>query len=231
MARPEKIPETSTEQRDTYHHGDLKRALTEAALGLVKEKGPKGFTLREVARRAGVSAAAPYRHFSDKAQLLAAVATQGFIQLHEALSAATTETADLTRQVLDMGRAYARWAVTHPDYYQVMFGAELDKSDKPELLTAGARAFDDLLDAIVRCQQANLLPAGDPREIAGPTWSLLHGIASLTIGTRPLTRRHPRRSAGARRAVAEGLALPLTTLSIPDIWTDLRDYGQRIRVF
>ena len=124
MARPEKIPETSTEQRDTYHHGDLKRALTEAALGLVKEKGPKGFTLREVARRAGVSAAAPYRHFSDKAQLLAAVATQGFIQLHEALSAATTETADLTRQVLDMGRAYARWAVTHPDYYQVMFGAE-----------------------------------------------------------------------------------------------------------
>ena len=124
MARPEKIPETSTEQRDTYHHGDLKRALTEAALGLVKEKGPKGFTLREVARRAGVSAAAPYRHFSDKAQLLAAVATQGFIQLHEALSAAAAETADLTRQVLDMGRAYARWAVTHPDYYQVMFGAE-----------------------------------------------------------------------------------------------------------
>ena len=181
MARPQKIPETSN-QRDTYHHGDLKRALTEAALGLVKEKGPKGFTLREVARRAGVSAAAPYRHFSDKAQLLAAVATQGFIQLHEALSAATTETADLTRQVLEMGRAYARWAVTHPDYYQVMFGAELDKSDKPELLTAGARAFDDLLDAIVRCQEANLLPAGDPREIAGPTWSLLHGIALLTIG-------------------------------------------------
>ena len=64
----------------------------------------------------------------------------------------------------------------------MLFGAELDKSDKPELLAAGARAFDDLLDAIVRCQEANLLPAGDPREIAGPTWSLLHGIALLTIG-------------------------------------------------
>jgi AcrR family transcriptional regulator len=184
MPRREKIPETSTEQRDTYHHGDLKRALTEAALGLVTEKGPKGFTLREVARRAGVSAAAPYRHFSDKTQLLAAVATEGFIQLHETLSAvATTEKADLTRQVLDMGRAYVHWAVTHADYYQVMFGSELDKSDKPELLTAGARAFDDLLDAIVGCQQANLLPVGDPREIAGPTWSLLHGIALLTIGS------------------------------------------------
>ena len=186
MVRREKIPATSAEQRDTYHHGDLKRALTEAALGLVTEKGPKGFTLREVARRAGVSAAAPYRHFSDKAQLLAAVATQGFIQLHETLSAtvaATAEKADLTRQVLEMGRAYVRWAVTHPDYYQVMFGSELDKSDKPELLTAGARAFDDLLDAIVRCQRANLMPAGDPREIAGPTWSLLHGIALLAIGS------------------------------------------------
>jgi AcrR family transcriptional regulator len=183
MTRREKIPEPSTEHRDTYHHGDLKRALTEAALGLVKEKGPKGFTLREVARRAGVSAAAPYRHFSDKAQLLAAVATQGFIQLHEAVSAATVEKADLTMQVLDMGRAYIHWAVTHPDYYQVMFGAELDKSDKPELLAAGARAFDDLLDVIVRCQEADLLPAGGPREIAGPTWSLLHGIALLTIGS------------------------------------------------
>jgi AcrR family transcriptional regulator len=145
MIRREKIPATATDRRDTYHHGDLKRALTEAALELVTEKGPKGFTLREVARRAGVSAAAPYRHFSDKAQLLGAVATQGFIQLHETLSAATDEKADLTRQVLDMGRAYVRWAVTHPDYYQVMFGSELDKSDNPELLTAGARAFDDLL--------------------------------------------------------------------------------------
>ena len=103
MARREKIPEHSTEQRDTYHHGDLKRALTEAALGLVKEKGPKGFTLREVARRAGVSAAAPYRHFSDKAQLLAAVATLGFVQLHETLSAVAAETADLTQQVLGHG--------------------------------------------------------------------------------------------------------------------------------
>jgi AcrR family transcriptional regulator len=182
MARQPRIPQTSAdEHRDTYHHGDLKRALTHAALALVQEKGPKGFTLREVARRAGVSVAAPYRHFADKAQLLAAVATRGFVQLHETLSAIAPETADLTKKVLDMGRAYVRWAVTHPDYYQVMFGSELNKND-PDLLTAGSRAFDDLLDVIVRCQHARLLSDGDPREIAGPTWSLLHGIASLTIG-------------------------------------------------
>jgi AcrR family transcriptional regulator len=142
-----------------------------------------GDVVREVARRAGVSAAAPYRHFSDKAQLLGAAATQGFIELHEALTAATDEKADLTTQVLEMGRTYVGWAVAHPDYYQVMFGAELDKSDKPELLNAGLRTFDDLLDAIVRCQQAGLMPDGDPREIAGPTWSLLHGISMLTIGS------------------------------------------------
>ena len=182
MARQRKIPEGSTEaQRDTYHHGDLKRALTDAALGLVQEKGPKGFTLREVARRAGVSAAAPYRHFADKEELLAAAATQGFVQLYETLSQTAAQHDDLTAQVIAMAGAYVRWAVAHPDYYQVMFGSELDKTDKPDLLTAGLSTFATLLDVIVRCQDAGILPKGDPRDTAGPVWSLLHGIASLAI--------------------------------------------------
>src|ERR1700728_5351323 len=82
--RPSRSPMA---RRDSYHHGDLKRALTRAALSLVAEKGPKGFTLTEAARRAGVSAAAPYRHFADKAHLLATVAEQGFVDLHSALTA------------------------------------------------------------------------------------------------------------------------------------------------
>lgn len=183
MPRPPKISDHEEATRGTYHHGDLKRALTAAALQLVQEKGPKGFTLREVARRAGVSAAAPYRHFADKAQLLAAAATQGFVQLHDTLDATATASTDLSEQVLAMGRAYVRWAVTHPDYYQVMFGSEFDKTASPEVLIAGERAFDDLLDTIVRCQEGKLLPVGDPREIAGPIWSLLHGVSMLTIGS------------------------------------------------
>ena len=183
MPRPVEIPADEPAQRAKYHHGDLKRALADAALQLVQEKGPKGFTLREVARRAGVSAAAPYRHFADKAQLLAAVATQGFVQLHEALDATVAANPDLAQQAIAMGKAYVQWAVSHPDHYQVMFGSELDKTESPEVLAAGVRAFDDLLDTITRCQHAGLLPTGDPHATAGPIWSLLHGISTLTIGS------------------------------------------------
>ncbi|OBG98463.1 TetR family transcriptional regulator [Mycobacterium sp. E3251] len=168
-------------RRDSYHHGDLKRALTSAALSLVAEKGPKGFTLTEAARRAGVSAAAPYRHFADKAALLATVAEQGFRDLHAELAAAGA-TPDPKDRVVELGRAYVRWAVAHPDHYRVMFGAELSKADHPDLAVAGERAFADLLDAIVTCQQAGIVGGQDPRELAAPLWSLVHGVASLAIG-------------------------------------------------
>jgi AcrR family transcriptional regulator len=173
---------TATVRRDSYHHGDLKRALTSAALSLVAEKGPKGFTLTEAARRAGVSAAAPYRHFADKAELLAAVAEQGFRELHVDLTAAADVASDPRARVIELGRAYVRWAVAHPERYQVMFGADVVKADHPSLGVAAERAFGDLLDAITRCQQAGIVSGQDPREIAAPLWSLVHGVASLAIG-------------------------------------------------
>lgn len=178
MSRQRKI----AARRDTYHHGDLKRALTSAALSLVAEKGPKGFTLTEAARRAGVSAAAPYRHFADKAALLATVAEQGFRDLHAELSAAAGEAADPKGRVVELGRAYVRWAVAHPDHYRVMFGAELTKADHPDLAIAGEQAFGDLLGAIAACQEAGVVAGHDPRELAAPLWSLVHGVASLAIG-------------------------------------------------
>jgi AcrR family transcriptional regulator len=171
-----------TKRRDSYHHGDLKRALTSAALSLVAEKGPKGFTLTEAARRAGVSAAAPYRHFADKAELLATVAEQGFHELHAELAAAADRASDPKGRVIELGRTYVHWAVTHPDYYQVMFGTESLKADHPGLAAAAERAFGDLLDAITKCQLAGTVAGDDPREIAAPLWSLVHGIASLGIG-------------------------------------------------
>lgn len=176
------VQRSTARRRDSYHHGDLKRALTTAALSLVAEKGPKGFTLTEAARRAGVSAAAPYRHFADKAELLAAVAEQGFHELHADLTAAADRASDPRERVIELGRVYVRWAVGHPDHYQVMFGAESLKAEQPGLVVAGQQAFDDLLGAITKCQQAGIVEVQDPREIAAPLWSLVHGIASLTIG-------------------------------------------------
>ena len=95
------------------------------------EKGPKGFTLTEAARRAGVSAAAPYRHFADKAELLATVAEQGFRDLHAEMAAVADTTPDPKGRVIELGGAYVRWAVAHPDHYRVMFGAEIYKADHP----------------------------------------------------------------------------------------------------
>ncbi|MBW0012574.1 TetR/AcrR family transcriptional regulator [Mycobacterium sp.] len=169
-------------RRESYHHGDLKRALIGAALSLVAEKGPKGFTLTEAARRAGVSAAAPYRHFADKAELLAAVAEQGFHELHADLVAAGDVASGPKAGVIELGRAYVRWAVAHPDHYQVMFGAENVKADHPSLALAAEQAFGDLLDAIRRCQEAGIVEGEDPRGVAAPLWSLVHGVASLVIG-------------------------------------------------
>jgi AcrR family transcriptional regulator len=169
-------------RRDSYHHGDLKRALTSAALSLVAEKGPKGFTLTEAARRAGVSAAAPYRHFADKAELLAIVAEQGFRELHADLSVAADAASEPRARVIELGRAYVRWAVAHPDHYQVMFGAENIKADYPSLAVAAEQAFGDLLEAIRKCQEAGIVDDSDPRQIAASLWSLVHGVASLAIG-------------------------------------------------
>jgi AcrR family transcriptional regulator len=168
-------------RRDSYHHGDLKRALTSAALSLVAERGPKGFSLTEAARRAGVSAAAPYRHFADKAHLLATVAEQGFVDLHATLSDATEAASDPVARLIEIGRAYVRWAVAHPDQYRVMFGADTDKTQHPSLSIAAEQAFGDLLEVVALCQAAGILGGQEPRQAAGPLWSLVHGIASLVI--------------------------------------------------
>jgi AcrR family transcriptional regulator len=165
-----------------YHHGDLKRALVDAALTLIAEKGPRGFSLSEAARRAGVSPAAPYRHFADKAHLVAAVAEQGFIELHQTLVEASADVPDPREGLIEIGRRYVQWAVAHPDHYQVMFGEDMDKAVHPGLLDAGARAYDDLLAAITRCLTAGVLRGNDPRRVAAPMWSMVHGIASLAIG-------------------------------------------------
>ena len=118
--------------RDRYHHGDLRRALLAAAVEAIDEVGPTAMSLRDVARRAGVSHAAPAHHFGDKAGLLTALAAEGFRRLADELDRTARETGSF----LEVGVAYVRFAVTHPAHFAVMFRPDLHDTDDPELVEA-----------------------------------------------------------------------------------------------
>ena len=165
-----------------YHHGNLKETLIESALGLIAGQGPAGFTLREVARRAGVSHNAPYRHFRDKQELLAEVAAQGFDRLTESMQEALAAgTGPLDRFRLS-GRGYVAFALRWPEHFAVMFETHLAHEKYPQLAAAGARAFEVLTSLVRACQAAGLLREGDTERYALLAWSLVHGIAKLATG-------------------------------------------------
>ncbi len=164
-----------------YHHGNLKEALMQAALDLIAEKGPAGFTFADAARGAGVSAAAPYRHFRDRDELLASVALQGFERFAAMLATAWNGGKPNTRTAFEnLGKAYLAFARTEPAYYSAMFEAGIPHANNPDLLAAGERAFAILREA----SEAIIaeLPARDRPPVmmmALHIWALSHGIASL----------------------------------------------------
>src|SRR3954447_6675340 len=149
--------------RRGYHHGNLREALVAAALELIGAKGPAGFTIAEAARLAGVSPAAPYRHFRDAEGLLAEVALRGFARLEAALAHAWNGGApDPVRAFEELGRAYLAFARDQPAYYAAMFEARIAQDAYPALQAAGDRAFAVLRDA------ADRLSASLPRERRPP---------------------------------------------------------------
>ncbi|MFZ5833771.1 MAG: TetR/AcrR family transcriptional regulator [Pseudomonadota bacterium] len=167
--------------RRTYHHGDLREALVRAALELIRQKGHAGFTFADAARAAGVSPAAPYRHFRDRDELMIDIARRGFEQFEAALSKAWNRgQPDALRALQRMGAAYLEFARAEPAYYSSMFEAGIPAQADPALAQAGERAFGVLLAAAEALTL--LLPAaGRPpaRMIALHIWALSHGIASL----------------------------------------------------
>ncbi|MFT3921341.1 MAG: TetR/AcrR family transcriptional regulator [Myxococcales bacterium] len=178
---PIRIVRAPRDKGGRYHHGDLRRALVEAALELVHQAGPAGITLREAARRAGVTHAAPYRHFADKESLLAAVAEEGFIQLRGKMELSTQGVSGLAA-IEAIGLAYVHFAQENPSHFRVMFGAELgDKRRHPSLLEADQAVFDVLREAIASAQRALELPAGEPASMGMVAWSMLHGVAAMVV--------------------------------------------------
>ncbi len=178
-------------ERESYHHGNLREALVSAALGLIAERGPAGFTFAEVARAVGVTPAAPYRHFRDLGALLAEVARRGFERFTAELEAAWRDgRPDPVTAIENVGKAYLGFARREPASYATMFGAGVGLEDDPVLLVAANRAFAVLRHAAdVACATAAGPGRPPPMMVALHIWSLSHGIASLFVGPSDGARR------------------------------------------
>jgi len=172
----------------SYHHGNLRQALLDAGVALIGEVGPKGFTIREVARRAGVSHNAPYRHFRDKDELLAVIAAEGFERLAVAMKRSATEGGTAIDRLRLCGCGYVDFALRWPQHFIVMFDLPSAPEDYSRRQIVGKNAFQILLDFIIDSQKEGALPRGDPFPLALMAWSLVHGIAKLaTSGHLPYT--------------------------------------------
>ena len=166
----------------SYHHGNLREVLLESALRLIAEMGPAGFTLRELARRAGVSHNAPYRHFRDREDLMAAVATEGYRELTFAMQRAAKNHTDPLDRLKQAGLAYITFALRRPEHFAVMFDGPVSlKTEHPGSSGAAKEAFTALVSFVQGCQEAGQFPVGDPQNFTLLAWSMVHGIAKLAI--------------------------------------------------
>ena len=169
-------------RRRTYHHGDLRRALVSEATELVAAHGPHNVTLREVARRVGVSQAAPYRHFASKEALLAAVAEESFAALTRALAAGRDAGGrDAAEQLRGLARAYVQFAVEHPSDYRLMWSPIPRGKSHPGLRARAGESAAVLFDAVEGLTSGEEKPDGRVRPLATVVWALLHGLAGLVI--------------------------------------------------
>lgn len=168
-------------KKQTYHHGDLRQALITAALTLLQNKDARSLSLREVAREAGVSHTAPYRHFADKAALLAAIAQEGFTEFGSYLNAALTPDQPV-KSLQDTGVAYVRYALDHPTHFRVMFSSfPPNEPTDSELYIVSKRTFQILVNVIKSGQAAGVMKAGDPDALALEKWAMVHGLAMLLL--------------------------------------------------
>ena len=210
--------------KQTYHHGDLRRALLRAADEAIAEHGVAALSMRDLARRAGVSHAAPTHHFGDKAGLLTAFATEGFEQLAKAL--ATSRLA--SNSLLELGVTYVRFAVTRSAQFEVMFRPDLYHPGDPDLVAARAKAADalyaavsDLPDGLLGAAGSPARPPdadGEPRPTCGPhpTAGGVHAARPARAGTAETAPPEVRAAGLAAWSMAHGFATLWLTGAFPD---------------
>jgi AcrR family transcriptional regulator len=167
-------------QPDAYHHGNLRQALLDGARALIGEMGVEALTLRAVARRVGVTTAAPYHHFADKAALVHALARESLEELDRVFQAALAGIDEPQEQLRALGVAYLLYAVEHPADFRLMFrpelGAPLDFKDP-----ASAPVFRILIDVVSACRAAAGVTDKERDTAAIAAWSLVHGLAALLV--------------------------------------------------
>ena len=172
--------ESDAPESRPYHHGDLRRALVEAACRLLEKEGAQALSLRAVAREAGVSPAAPYHHFKDKSELLDAVAHEGWEKLDLAFQAARDAHTSPPDRVRELGVAYVCFASQHPDLYRVMYDCSRDKADMP------AHVLENEESAYRRVREVLVSAGADPSDEIGlelaaiACWCAAHGLAEMT---------------------------------------------------
>ena len=182
-------------KRTTYQHGNLPAALAEAVLELVGERGVRGFSLAEAARRSGVSNSAPYRHYADRDSLLAAVAAQAYAEFGAVIAATKSRRRTPRLQLEAMVRAYVSYASSHRARFEILFNSGLDKHKYPDLERAGDEALGTLIDTVTE-----LVPGPQQRvaDAALAFRACAHGFAMLTIdGSLPHEGLAPRAIADA----------------------------------
>jgi AcrR family transcriptional regulator len=168
--------------QDGYHHGDLRNALLEAVGEIISEKGLGGVSLREAARRAGVSHAAPSHHFGDKMGMLTAFAARGFEEFGQRMQVAADRAADdgVDAQLRAIGIAYLEFAVERQPYFEVMFRSEMHDSQDPDLKCISHDSFGVLMK-VVEAKQPAELDGADPMHVAMKAWAMVHGLATLWL--------------------------------------------------
>jgi AcrR family transcriptional regulator len=174
---------TDHQKPPAYHHGDLRNALIQAGLELLAEGGAQQLDLRKVARRAGVSHAAPYRHFEDKQALIAAINEEGFLRLAERIQSTLREVpGEPFEQLLGVALAYVRFAQENPWLMREMFsGLTIERETFAGLHTASKAVYKLYAEVVRRGQEDGTIVDGDPAALAGVLWSVLHGLAMLII--------------------------------------------------
>ena len=179
---PADPPSPAVRRSGHYHHGDLKAALVDAAVGLIAERGVAGFSMAEASRRLGVTVAAPYRHFADRDELLAAVAVRALGALHTAVAAAIDPAGPPPRQLAAVAAAYVRFAAANPALFGTLFGAHLDKARFPGVQRAAGpleSAFLARVEAV--CPEDPAAAAA----LAGAVLACAHGYATLLLDRVP----------------------------------------------